>query len=273
MRIGWWMVLGLMALVGVATSFETLLAAEVTPLAQAHAHNDYLHTKPLLDALSHGFNSVEADIFLVDGQLLVAHTKSEIKPERTLQKLYLDPLRERVKANGGAVFAGGKPFGLLIDLKTAGGPTYAALNKVLAEYADIVSSVEGGKFTQKAVNVVISGDRPIDVLAAQKLRYAGVDGRWSDLDSNLPVDLMPLISDNWNVHFKWRGKGSLPDAEREKLTTAVAKAHAHGRKIRLWATPDRPEAWRELQAAGVDLINTDLLIGLEEFLRANATEK
>ena len=45
------------------------------PLAGAHAHNDYEHPRPLLDALSHGFQSVEADIFLIDDQLLVAHPK------------------------------------------------------------------------------------------------------------------------------------------------------------------------------------------------------
>ncbi len=46
---------------------------EPTPLARAHAHNDYRHHRPLLDALAHGFTSVEADVFLVDDQLLVAH--------------------------------------------------------------------------------------------------------------------------------------------------------------------------------------------------------
>src|SRR6185436_16418009 len=66
-------------------------AAEVVPLEHAHAHNDYLHTRPLLDALDHGFTSVEVDIFLVDGELLVAHTAREIKPDRTLEKLYLEP--------------------------------------------------------------------------------------------------------------------------------------------------------------------------------------
>src|SRR5207237_4622701 len=40
------------------------------PLIHAHAHNDYEHTRPLLDALDHGFCSVEADIHLVDGKLL-----------------------------------------------------------------------------------------------------------------------------------------------------------------------------------------------------------
>jgi hypothetical protein len=48
----------------------------VIPLVNAHAHNDYEHDRPLFDALDHGFCSVEADIHLVDGQLLVAHNLS-----------------------------------------------------------------------------------------------------------------------------------------------------------------------------------------------------
>jgi len=76
----------------------------IKPLIHAHAHNDYEHTRPLLDALDHGFCSVEADIYLVEDKLLVAHNRRDAKPERTLQALYLDPLRERVKRNGGRVF-------------------------------------------------------------------------------------------------------------------------------------------------------------------------
>src|SRR5690349_2264061 len=110
----------------------------VKPLAQAHAHNDYLHEHPLADALSHGFASVEADIFLVDGKLLVAHEKRDIKPDRTLEALYLDPLKRRAQDNGGSVYPGGGTFYLLIDLKSAGEPTYAALVKVLARYADMI---------------------------------------------------------------------------------------------------------------------------------------
>ena len=56
------------------------LVAQGVPraLPAAHAHNDYLHKRPLLDALAQGFCSVEADIFLVDGALLVAHELSLI---------------------------------------------------------------------------------------------------------------------------------------------------------------------------------------------------
>ena len=83
----------------------TGLAAE--PLIHSHAHNDYEHKRPLFDALDNGFCSIEADIYLVEGKLLVAHNFTQVKPERTLQALYLDPLRAQIKQNGGRVYAGG----------------------------------------------------------------------------------------------------------------------------------------------------------------------
>ncbi|REK10219.1 MAG: hypothetical protein DWQ37_16555 [Planctomycetota bacterium] len=252
---------------------SSLSAADVKPLAQSHAHNDYLHPRPLLDALSHGFTSVEADIFLVDGKLLVAHTRRELDPERTLEKLYLEPLRERARAGGGSIYGDGQPFHLLIDLKSSGEETYAAPSDVLAEYSDTITAVRDGEVDRKAVDVSISGSRPIATITAQPLRYAGIDGRLSDLDSDAPAHLMPLISDSWAAHFRWRGRGPIDEAEREKLNDAVAKAHAAGRKIRFWATPDNETAWRELQAAGVDLINTDDLAGLEAFLREQSSQQ
>ena len=54
-------------------------AADPLPLGRAHAHNDYEHTRPLLDALDCGFGSIEADVHLVDGRLLVAHDAFAVK--------------------------------------------------------------------------------------------------------------------------------------------------------------------------------------------------
>jgi len=45
-----------------AGSPSTAAPGAVIPLARAHAHNDYLHPRPMLDALDAGFTSVEADI-------------------------------------------------------------------------------------------------------------------------------------------------------------------------------------------------------------------
>ncbi|HVW39151.1 MAG TPA: phosphatidylinositol-specific phospholipase C/glycerophosphodiester phosphodiesterase family protein [Pirellulales bacterium] len=241
----------------------------VKPLHQAHAHNDYLHDRPLFDALDRGFASVEADVFLVDGRLLVAHTVLELDPERTLEKLYLDPLRERVRAGGGKLFADGTSLTLLVDLKADGEATYRALAKTLARYNDIVTVVRDGRLERKPVTVIVSGERPRETIAADKVRYVGIDGRLGDLDSKLPGHLLPLISDNWSNHFKWRGEGDMPPAEKEKLAAIVEQAHAAGRRVRFWAAPDRPTMWRQLRAAGVDLINTDDLDGLAAFLQAD----
>ena len=104
---------------------------QVVPLTRVHAHNDYEHKRPLFDALDHGFCSVEADIYLVNGQLLVAHDRGQVKPDRTLQSLYLDPLRERVRRNGGRVYPQGPEVTLLIDLKSEWPEIYPVLRRVL----------------------------------------------------------------------------------------------------------------------------------------------
>src|SRR5947209_387094 len=241
------------------------LAASPTdpsPLPHAHAHNDYEHARPLFDALDQGFCSVEADIYLVDGQLLVAHDRKDVKPERTLAKLYLDPLRARAKAHGGQIYPNGPPFWLLIDVKTEAKATFAALHPVLERYADLLSVTTDGKFERKAVTVVVSGNTDRAGITALTKRHAAIDGRPPDLDAGAPAHLVPWVSDRWGAHFKWAGDGPLSDAEKAKLRDFVAKAHRQGRLVRFWATPEKPAAWAELRAAGVDLINTDKLADL-----------
>ncbi len=111
------------------------------PLWRAHAHNDYEHPRPLLDALDHRFGSVEADVFLVDGRLLVAHDPAGLDPARTLASLYLEPLAARVRAHHGSVHRGRrKPLQLLIDLKTEGSSTYLALDRQLRRHRHLFTT-------------------------------------------------------------------------------------------------------------------------------------
>ncbi|MEW2264690.1 phosphatidylinositol-specific phospholipase C/glycerophosphodiester phosphodiesterase family protein [Streptomyces sp. NPDC047853] len=245
------------------------------PLWRAHAHNDYLHTRPLLDALDHRFGSVEADIHLVDGQLLVAHDPEDLDPGRTLESLYLDPLAARVRAHHGRVHRGDRrALQLLIDIKTEGASTYRELDRRLRRYRHLFTSYAHGRVFPGAVTAVISGDRAARApMEAQSTRRAFYDGRLTDLGTSAPASFAPLISDNWTVHFTWRGVGAFPAAERRRLRDIVGAAHARGQRVRFWATPDlagpaRDAVWTELLAAGVDHLNTDDLAGLEAFLDA-----
>jgi len=243
------------------------------PLWRAHAHNDYEHPRPLLDALDHRFGSVEADIYLVGDQLLVAHDPVDLDPARTLESLYLDPLAARVRANHGSVYRDHRrPVQLLIDIKTEGSSTYLELDRHLRRYQHLFTTYAHGRVHPGAVTAVISGDRAArPPMESQTARRAFYDGRLADLDSAAPASFIPLISDNWTLNFTWAGVGAFPDAERQKLRGIVRTAHQRGQRVRLWATPDlagpaRDAVWTELLAAGVDHINTDDLAGLEAFL-------
>jgi hypothetical protein len=258
----------LLFLVGFCT-LATSLQAQPKPLTNVHAHNDYEHKRPLLDALDHGFCSVEADIYLVDGELLVAHDRAQVKPGRTLQSLYLDPLRERAKQNGGRVYPGGPEVVLLIDLKDKWPKIYPRLREVLKEYADILSTFDtSGKHTN-AVMAIITGDRALEMFNGETVRYAAYDGDLTLLDSKEPAELIPWISSNWSTTFKWRSTGAMPEVEKQKLHDIVAKAHQQGRRVRFWGSPDNPVFWQELLANQVDLINTDDLAGAQKFLIEN----
>ena len=254
-----------------AVPLSSTCAADPKPLPQAHAHNDYLHARPLFDALDHGFCSVEADIWLTPDGLLIGHDKKDLKPGRTLESLYLQPLRERIKANGGRVHKDGPPFYLLIDIKTEAEVTYAALDKVLANYADILTVTREGKVERKAVTAILSGNRAFDSIARQPLRFVGIDGRPDDLEKNPPAELYPWISGNWLLFFGWNGDGPMKDIDKQRLEKMVTQAHNQGRKIRFWATPEKPAVWKELLNAGVDYINTDKLDELQAFLLSNAS--
>lgn len=245
-------------------------------LERAHAHNDYEHDRPLFDALEHGFKSVEADVWLVDGQLIVSHERpvEALGTGRTLSSLYLEPLQREVSRNRGSVYQNDPDYlTLLVDIKSEAQPTYRALHEELGRYKRMLSVFGPWGVRDGAVTVVVSGNRPRELMSGQRVRYAGYDGRLDDLGTSASQTFMPLISDNWRENFTWQGVGPMPAGEREKLRSIVQTAHGNGRRVRFYATPELPETreavWEELLAARVDYINTDHLEALEAFLVQN----
>jgi hypothetical protein len=140
------------------------------------------------------------------------------------------------------------------------------LKPLLHAYRDILTEFRPDGTSTKAVRVILSGNRPRAQLSEETTRYAAMDGRLGDLQTGVSPHLIPLISDNWNSHFRWRGQGPLRESERQRLRDLVQQTHAEGRRIRFWAIPDVAAAWSEMLRAEVDLINTDNLAGLQAFL-------
>ncbi len=226
----------------------------------AYAHNDYENERPLYDALAMGYQGVEADYHLVRGELLVAHDLHQVRPGRTLQALYLEPLRKWVEQCG-TVLRGNRPFLLNIEAKTEGIDAYWALVRVLSQYRDMITVVRDGVQHTGPVQVVLVGwYPPLDELAVEPERLVAV--QWIVDDGSLytptvPAHLVRLVTLDYGKAIGWSGRGDPPrDAETSLTRLIQERDEVAGRMARVHAALVHPEVYRLILEAGVDLIGT-----------------
>ena len=229
-------------------------------VSNAHAHNDYEHPSPFFTAYNAGFGSIEADAFLRDGQLYVAHDNVDIKPERTLTSLYLEPLNSMIKKNNGNVYAEKKKhLILLIDLKTAAEPTLDAVLKSLLPYESLIKA--------SSLKIVITGNQPEPPALLNYPSYIFFDGRLNQTYTTEALKKIALFSDNFRKYSLWKGDNIIDEKDKKKIMQEVKKAHDLGKPIRFWATPDVPNAWKLMKEMKVDFINTDKIEEVAAFLK------
>lgn len=233
------------------------LPAQIIPVSGGHSHNDYYQERPLFEALENRMVSIEADVFLRDGELLVGHSTRELSPDLTLSSLYLDPLYHQISLAGSP----GKTVILMIDIKDRGADTYRRLQQVIEPYASVLTKMENGRLIIRPITLILSGDRPFELIRQTQNRYVFIDGRLDDLANDYPSELYPLISDNWNKWFKWRGRGAITSEEKKKLIDYVNQCHEQNKLIRFWGLPKDPTIagnfWTLFKETGVDLIVND----------------
>lgn len=236
-------------------------------LDNAFAHNDYWHKRPLYDALNNGYTHIEADIYLRGNKLIVAHMLPILRRHKTLDSLYFKPLLKCIAGESPQAVCPAYPVMLMIDIKSDANKTYAALQLLLAKYSSVISSYENGRFIQRQITVVITGHKPYEILKAQQMRLAFIDeDLMKSRQDTLVQNLYQTASCRYSRLLKWDGRGNIPLAERQRLCAFVTIAHKFGKKVRLWASPENQAVWEELLNCGVDLINTDKLVALKEFL-------
>ncbi|MBL3656957.1 alkaline phosphatase [Fulvivirga sp. 2943] len=228
------------------------------------AHNDYQQSIPLYAAYQQRVGYIEADVFLIDGELMVAHTKEEVNEGRTLAVLYLEPLHEMVAKNHRLAYGESQQkLTLMIDLKTEGMATIKAIVKELEKFPTLLES--------PTFKIAVSGNVPAPDHWNEVPEYIHFDGRLTVDYSPAQLQRIEMISADFTKFTKWNGKGVLTTQDAEKVKAAVDKAHNMGKKIRFWAAPDFTNAWIELREAGVDILNSDHVEELATFI--NGAEK
>ena len=133
----------------------------------------------MFDAIHCGCTSVEADVWLFDGELYVGHTPSALSEDRTLESLYIRPLVELLDQYttasrfGPATTRGvfdSKPAQTLvslIDFKGNEQDTFQVLQRQLQPLRErrLLSYWNGEKFCSRPVTAVGTGNMPFDIAA------------------------------------------------------------------------------------------------------------
>ena len=216
------------------------------PLKGTHIHNDYLNNNPLVDALSLGFLSVEADVFRVGDELILAHVTPFGKNSKTLDKYYLDPLLLRVREINGFVYKNSAAvFTLMIEFKTSWEETYPVLLDHLIPYREMLYHWEGEKEFPGPVKILITGNKPpLEKLKTESIRWASLDGNPGNLNENISNAYIPRISLSWRGFSSWRGKGDIPEADQTKLVALAQECELQGKELRFWASPQNNAFWK-----------------------------
>ncbi len=226
-------------------------------VADAHAHNDYMHPVPFHTAFNAGFGSIEADVFPVNGILLVSHSKKALNPQRTLDSLYLKPLLKELQKNPE------RKVNLLIDIKE----NYkSALQILLQELEPLKKYLSSDLNSTKPVTILISGERPPPSEYKNYPRYIFFDDDLRLAHTPAEWKRVGLVSLSFERYSHWNGEGNLPDSDTNVLLRVIDSVHHAGKKIRFWAAPDNENSWRTQMKLGVDLIGTDEIHMLSVFL-------
>lgn len=232
----------------------------------AHSHNDYSNDVPFWLAYNNHFGSIEADIWAVNGELIVAHNASDIKPEKTLDILYIQPIVKLFRQNNGKPWKDqNSSFQLLIDLKTGVEPTLSLLIEKLAKYPDVFDPA----INKYAIHIVITGNRPEPEDFGKYSQFIFFDGLLKTRYTDEQLLRVPLYSENIKQFSLWSGEGEIAEKERTRLTQIVDSVHSISKKIRFWNCPDNEKAWSTYMRIGIDYLNTDHIVKLAGYLKNN----
>ena len=229
-------------------------------VANAHSHNDYEQKVPYWLAYNAGFGSIEADIFLVDSVLYVAHDRNELQRKIKLEDEYLLPIRQCLQKNKGYPYLNsGKKLQMLIDIKTDSINTLNVLIRLLKKYPELIQS--------ENLSWVITGNRPDQRLFASYPDFIRFDGELHKTYSPEALGKISMMSDDFKRYSFWKGEDSMPVTDETILKSAILKSHDLNKPVRFWNAPDKPNAWRQLMGLQVDYINTDRIRELAAFLQ------
>lgn len=219
-----------------------------------HSHNDYARCVPFYQAYAQHVASIEADLFLHDGVLLVGHDEEDLRADLTFEKLYVEPLVELFARNGGQAWRDSdEPLQLMIELKSETDPTLRAVTALLDRWPEVFDV----RRNPRAVRIAVTGRVPAPEDFDRYAPYVRFDGAWDVDYTPAQLERVALVSANFRDFSQWNGKGSILPSELPRLRQVIDRAHAWGKPVRFWNAPEGTTTYYTFYNLGIDYINTD----------------
>jgi len=267
-----------------------LLTAGVVP-KRFHSHKDYQQNLPLLTALSYGASSVDADVWEVDGQLLLGDKQSKVTPKRNLKNIYLDQLdwllgdanQVRMGNSTCGVYATAPylPLQLVIRVLSDGSSGYELLKQTIQPFykagylSTYNTSDPNAGLVFGPVTVIAAGNVPVSKVVDgdpdDPIRYIFFDAPLDNIDDpnvNYTTTLSPIAAAPWGstIGLRWL----IPSLARKKIKYYVDQAHARGIQARFFDTPSIPKwarnkVWQMLLDEGADWLSVNDLCDAGSF--------
>lgn len=229
-------------------------AAAAQPPVLIHSHNDYAQRVPFYQAYAQQVSSIEADVFLHDGQLLVGHDVEDLRADMTFEALYVEPIVTLFARNGGRAFRDSdQTLQLMVELKSETDPTLRAVVALLGRWPEVFDP----EVNPAAVRVAVTGRVPAPETFDRYPRFLGFDGAWDADYTPEQLERIALISTNFRDFSQWNGKGTIIPAEKERLEQVIDRAHEQGKPVRFWNAPEGTTVYYTFYDMGIDYINTD----------------
>lgn len=229
-------------------------AAAAQPPVLIHSHNDYAQRVPFYQAYAQQVSSIEADVFLHDGQLLVGHDVEDLRADMTFEALYVEPIVTLFARNGGRAFRDSdQTLQLMVELKSETDPTLRAVAALLGRWPEVFDP----EVNPAAVRVAVTGRVPAPEAFDRYPRFLGFDGVWDADYTPEQLARIALISTNFRDFSQWNGKGTIIPAEKERLEQVIDRAHEQGKPVRFWNAPEGTTVYYTFYDMGIDYINTD----------------
>jgi alkaline phosphatase len=189
--------------------------------------------------------------------LVVAHSKTDIQPQRTLKTLYLLPLLKELSINQS------RRVKLLVDIKE----NYRVVLPLLIQELEPLKQYLSSGQTTNRLTILISGTRPPPAEYKNYPAFIFFDDDLKLRHSAEEWNRVGLVSLPLSKLSNWKGEGDISRKDKKAIRHTIDSVHSAGKPIRFWAAPDTQTSWKLQMKLHADLIGTDKIDDLNSFMK------